>query len=393
MELRDSSPATSGPVTLLDGRYRIGEVLGRGGVATVYSAVDVLLGRDVAVKVFRREGSRLSLYRFAAEARLLAGLSHPGLVTVHDVCLDGDQPYLVMQLVDGGTLRGQMDRGPLDPVVAARVGTRIADVLAYIHTRDIVHRDVKPSNVLVDEGGEGFLADFGIARAMGAAHLTLTGELIGTAAYLAPEQVTDVDVTPRADIYALGLVLLECLTGRPEYTGTTVEAAVARLSRQPRIGDEIPAPWRGLLTAMTSREPVERPDAATCAGLLGALVRDPTTIIPVLPLRREPRVARAGLLMASLAGALAIGVAGSTIVAPERGDGSTPARSTPTVSTPAPLAPVANSTAGNSTAANSTAANPTAGEPAPATPLPADTQARVVPSLSGQPGPGPWPGR
>ncbi|GAB3456639.1 serine/threonine-protein kinase [Actinophytocola sediminis] len=379
MELQNPSPATTGPVTLLDGRYRIGEVLGRGGVATVYSAVDVLLGRDVAVKVFRREGSRLSLYRFAAEARLLAGLSHPGLVTVHDVCLDSDQPYLVMHLVTGSTLRGLMDRGPLASVTTARVGARIAEVLAYVHTRDIVHRDVKPSNVLVDTAGAGFLADFGIARAMGAAHLTLTGELIGTAAYLAPEQVTDVDVTPKADVYALGLVLLECLTGRPEYTGTTVEAAVARLSRQPRIGEEVPAAWRGLLTAMTSREPVNRPDAATCAGLLGALVRDPLAVIPVLPLRREPKLARVGLLVAGLAGALVIGVIGSTVVVPERPseDGSPPASTTPPV-TPSrtPVAPVANSTVVGPTP-------PPASPPPPATPL--DTQARVSPRLPDQP--------
>lgn len=339
----------------------------------MYSAVDVLLGRDVAVKVFRREGSRLSLYRFAAEARLLAGLSHPGLVTVHDVCLDGDQPYLVMHLVGGTTLRGLMDDGRLDPVLTARVGARIAGVLAYVHARDIVHRDVKPSNVLVDDSGEGFLADFGIARAMGAAHLTLTGELIGTAAYLAPEQVTDVDVTPKADIYALGLVLLECLTGRPEYTGTTVEAAVARLSRQPRIGGEVPPAWRGLLTAMTSREPVDRPDAATCAGLLGALVRDPTAVIPVLPLRREPKLARAGLLLAGLAGALVAGVIGSTVVVPQPGGAGSPPASTnaPTSPAPTPLAPVANTDAG--------------------TPRPAGTQARVTPSLSERPGPRPWP--
>jgi eukaryotic-like serine/threonine-protein kinase len=375
VELQDRSPTTTGPVTLLDGRYRLGEVLGRGGVATVYSAVDVLLGRTVAVKVFRREGSRLSLYRFAAEARLLGGLSHPGLVTVHDVCLDGDQPYLVMHLVDGGTLRGMMEDGPLDPVVTARVGSRLAEVLSYVHARDIVHRDIKPSNVLVSESGDGYLADFGIARAMGAAHLTLTGELIGTAAYLAPEQVTDVDVTPKADIYALGLVLLECLTGRPEYTGTTVEAAVARLSRQPRIGEEVPPAWRGLLTAMTSREPADRPDAATCVGLLGSLVRDPTAVIPVLPLHREPKFVRAGMMLAALAGALVIGVVGSTVEPPEPGVDSSPPASTTDQGTPTqpPLAPVANSTAV---------------EPEPAAPSSAGTQARVTPE---RPAPSPWP--
>jgi eukaryotic-like serine/threonine-protein kinase len=334
VEFGEQSPATTGPDALLDGRYRLGDVLGRGGVATVYAAVDVLLGRDVAVKIFRPAGSRLSLYRFAAEARLLAGLSHPGLVTVHDVCLDGDRPYLVMHLVDGDTLRTLMDRGPVEPVITARIGARIADVLAYIHSRDIVHRDVKPSNVLVDGEGDGYLADFGIARARDAAHLTLSGELIGTAAYLAPEQVSDVDVTAKADVYALGLVLLECLTGRTEYTGTTVEAAVARLSRQPRIGEEVPRSWRGLLTAMTAREPVDRPDAAHCAGLFGALVRNPTAVVPHLPPRAEPKLPRAAVLLAALAGAVVFGVSGSTVAVP-----GTPTGGPPPADNPRPAAP------------------------------------------------------
>ena len=313
MELEEPTPVTTGPDGLLDGRYRLGDVLGRGGVATVYSAVDVLLGRDVAVKVFRSAGSRLDHYRFAAEARLLAGLSHPGLVTVHDVRLDDERPYLVMHLIAGNTLRELMACGPIEPSTTARIGVRIADVLAYIHAKDIVHRDVKPSNVLVDAAGDAYLADFGIARALGAAHLTMSGELIGTAAYLAPEQVTDVDVTPKADVYALGLVLLECLSGRPEYTGTTAEAAVARLSRQPRIGEEVPESWRELLTAMTAREPAERPDAARCAELLATLDHDPTVVIPVEPTVRQSKLVHAGLTFAALAAAVVLGVSSPTV--------------------------------------------------------------------------------
>ncbi|WP_459711301.1 serine/threonine-protein kinase [Actinophytocola sp. KF-1] len=274
---------------LLANRYRLGALLGRGGAGRVYEAVDIALGRQVAVKVFDGDGNPVGRYRFAAEARLLASLSHPGLVTVHDLCLDGDEPFLVMRLVDGPTLRDLLDRGPFEPAATARIGARLAEVLAHVHAHDVVHRDVKPSNVLVDEHGDCHLTDFGVARALGATHFTATGEFVGTAAYLAPEQVTDVDVGPAADVYALGLVLLECLTGRVEYTGTTVETAVARLNRQPRIPAEFPAPWRELLTAMTARDPAVRPDAAECARQLTAIADGRALVLPSIPAPRGPR--------------------------------------------------------------------------------------------------------
>ncbi|HEX2131757.1 MAG TPA: protein kinase [Actinophytocola sp.] len=319
---------------LLGGRYRVGELLGRGGGASVYAAVDVVLGRDVAVKVFQPSDSRIALYRFAAEARLLAGLSHPALVAVHDVCLDEDRPYLVMQLVRGDTLRRLLDDGPVAPAAAARIGARLADALAYVHTQDVVHRDIKPANVLVDDAGEGYLADFGIARALSAAHLTLSGELVGTAAYLAPEQVTDVDTGPKADVYALGLVLLECLTGEIEYTGTTVEAAVARLSRRPQVPHDLPSSWRALLTAMTEWNPADRPDAARCAELLRTIVRDPTAKLP-FPAGSRPaarvRALSAGVTAVALVGATVLGLSAATSVVPGEPTGGGPA---PTTSTP-----------------------------------------------------------
>lgn len=320
---------------LLSGRYRLGEVRGRGGAATVYAAIDVMLGREVAVKLFRPAESRVGLYRFAAEARLLAGLSHPGLVTVYDVDLDGDRPYLVMRLVAGDTVRRLLDRGPVDPVGTARIGARVAEVLAYIHTRDVVHRDVKPSNVLVDAAGECYLADFGIARAIGAAHFTMSGELVGTAGYLAPEQVTDTDTGPKADVYSLGLVLLECLTGEPEYTGTTVESAVARLSRQPRVPAELPAGWRTLLTAMTAQDPDRRPTAARCAEHLTALAENRATA-PFPSGARRFGPLHAGLSAAVLAGAVLLGLAAATTVVPgvPTGGDTAPATSQPAADSP-----------------------------------------------------------
>jgi serine/threonine protein kinase len=258
------------PGDLLDGRYRLGRLVGTGGMADVHEATDVRLGREVAVKLFRRRAEGETAARLDSEARLLGGLSHPGLLRVFDVAPDNDRPYLVMQLVRGRTLRGEIDTGPLDPQRTARLGARLADTLAYVHSQGIMHRDVKPSNVLLSETVGCYLADFGIARAEGDERMTLTGHCVGTAAYLAPEQVAGEPSGPPADIYALGLMLIECLTGRPEYDGTDVEAAVARLRRDPRIPDGLPDPWPETLAAMTARDPADRPDAAECAQRLAA---------------------------------------------------------------------------------------------------------------------------
>ncbi|MGQ0841850.1 serine/threonine-protein kinase [Actinokineospora sp.] len=255
---------------LLDDRYRLGGLIGTGGMADVHRATDTRLNREVALKIFRPHGDRATAARLESEARLLAGLSHPGLVRVFDVALDGDQPYLVMQLVTGCTLRTLLDSGPLGGDVVARLGLRLANTLAYVHSQGIVHRDMKPSNVLLDEEGTCYLADFGIARALGTARLTSTGHCVGTAAYLAPEQVRGDETGPAGDIYSLGLVLLECLTGEPAYDGTDVEAAIARLSRAPEIPEWLPEVWADTVAAMTAREPVDRPDAADCAQRLAA---------------------------------------------------------------------------------------------------------------------------
>jgi hypothetical protein len=338
---------------LLSGRYRLGERLGRGGAATVHAGVDIVLGRSVAVKLYQPMDNPTGRFRFATEARLLASLSHPGLVAVHDVNLDGDQPYLVMQLVNGPTLRDLLDRGPLPPGVAARFGARLAEVLAYIHAHDVVHRDIKPSNVLVDESGDCHLTDFGIARALSAAHLTSSGEFVGTAAYLAPEQVTDVDIGPPVDVYALGLLLLECLTGRTEYTGTTVEVALARLTRAPRVPDTLPPRWRALLSAMTAQDPAARPTAARCAELLVALPaavdeeaaaevdaevaaevkEEPAAVAPVPAARRRfpgrARLVPAAALAAVALAAVAVAIATTSDV-PGRPTGeSVPSRTQP----------------------------------------------------------------
>lgn len=291
---------------ILDDRYQLGPRLGQGGMADVYEALDVRLERRVAIKRYRAAPHGAGFRRFMAEGELLGGLSHPGLLTVYDVSFDGERPFLVLRLAAAGTLRDRLDTGPLEPERAAEIGAAIADVLAYVHANGIVHRDVKPSNVLFNTEGDCYLGDFGIARAVGAAHLTDSKEFLGTAAYLAPEQLSDTAPGPATDVYALGLVLLECLTGEPEYTGTDAEVAVARLSRPPRIPAGKWGPeWQAVLSAMMTADPEDRPDAAQCVTLLHALRSGQTLPMPI-PARRSPRV-YAGL--ATLAAAAIAAVA------------------------------------------------------------------------------------
>jgi eukaryotic-like serine/threonine-protein kinase len=266
---------------LLGGRYELGKPLGSGGMADVYAARDRVLGRDVAIKFFRPLDEDADRARFVAEARMLARLCHPGLVTVYDAHLDGRRPCLIMQLVGGGTLRRHISTtGPLPSDDVAALGARLADALDHVHANDIVHRDIKPSNVLIDSRGTYYLADFGLAWALGSIHLTNPGEMVGTTCYLAPEQVTGTDVGPAADIYALGLVLLECLTGRTEYAGTDVESAIARLQRPPSVPTTLGPAWQKLLAAMTRYHPGNRPDASTCARLLWTIAHDGPLALP-----------------------------------------------------------------------------------------------------------------
>ncbi|MFI2644257.1 protein kinase [Streptomyces sp. NPDC018610] len=239
-------------------------------MADVYEGVDTRLRRSVAVKVFRPGPDPQIEDRLTAEAVLLARLQHPGLVTVYDAGRDDDRSYLVMQLIKGPTLRSCLAGGALPERRVVQVGAALARALAYVHQAGIVHRDVKPSNVLLDAAGDPHLADFGIARLTNATRHTATDVLIGTAAYLAPEQVAGKRVGPAVDVYALGLVLLEGLKGRLEYEGSPLEAAIARLHRPPEVPTWLPSDLATLLRAMTAQDPEARPDAESCAGILAS---------------------------------------------------------------------------------------------------------------------------
>ncbi|GAB2992967.1 serine/threonine-protein kinase [Saccharothrix stipae] len=284
---------------VVDGRYALGSLYGSGGMAEVYRALDTRLDRKVAIKFFQGEASGEDRIRLDREAEVLGALRCPGLVEVYGTGSFRGRPYFVMQPVEGGTLRRRM-RGAMSPEVVAAIGSQVAGVLAHVHANDVVHRDVKPSNILLDATGRrAYLADFGLALQAQVTRVTRSGVLVGTAGYLAPEQVRGADVLPAADVYALGLVLLECLTGRPEYPGGDTEAALSRLHREPRIPTGLPDPWTEVLTAMTASSPARRPSAAECERLLARAQRASAGLPPLVeaavmdrPVEAEPEAGK-----------------------------------------------------------------------------------------------------
>lgn len=263
---------------LLGGRYRLGPIIGRGGMGAVYRGVDEVLDREVAVKVLFRDGAGSEeLWRQQQEIATLARLNHPGLAALYDAgstpLEGGTLSWLVMELIPGLDLGCYLAAGPLQLAETARLGAELAETLHYIHRCKVVHRDVKPGNILMaryadDEGPRPKLADFGIAKLMEGPQLTRPDASLGTAAYLSPEQVAGADVGAAADVYSLGLVLLQCLTGTVEYPGSPLESALARMARPPRIPPDLEPQMAGLLAAMTAAEPRDRPDAGELARTL-----------------------------------------------------------------------------------------------------------------------------
>src|SRR6188472_366497 len=221
--------------TELDGRYRLEALIGAGGMSTVYRAVDRTLERDVAIKLMHREIASDSdqLERFRREARAVAQLSHPHIVGVIDAGEDDHTPYIVFEYVEGETLKDRIRRlGRLPVPEAVAYAIEIARALGAAHERQIVHRDVKPQNVMIDEEGTAKVTDFGIARTMTEEGLTADGRVLGTTDYVSPEQALGHAVGPQSDLYSLGIVLYEMLTGDVPFTGENQVAVAMKHVRE-----------------------------------------------------------------------------------------------------------------------------------------------------------------
>src|SRR5919109_246914 len=259
--------------TTLSGRYRIDAEIASGGMSTVYLAFDQTLERPVAVKVLHSEicGDPSALERFRREARTVAQLSHPNVVMVIDAGEDDGRPYIVFEHIQGETLKDRIRRlGPLPISAAVAYAIEIGRALEAAHERQLVHRDVKPQNVLIDEEARAKVTDFGIARNLGGEGLPLTaaGRVIGTTDYVSPEQALDHQVTPQTDVYSLGIVLYEMLTGEVPFKGESKMDVAAKHVRESlpdvqKRRPEISAALAAIVERATAKEPSNRYRSAT----------------------------------------------------------------------------------------------------------------------------------
>ena len=275
------------PTTDLTGRYHLQELIAAGGMGEVWRAVDEVLGRPVAVKLLRPEYSRdeLTLLRFRAEARHAGGLNHPGIAQVYDYeDATRDRPaYLVMELVSGPSLAGVLAGGQLDARRTADVLAQAAEALQAAHTAGVLHRDIKPGNLLIGPDGQVKVTDFGIAQSSRAGNLTRTGSLVGTTGYLAPERVSGRPASVASDLYALGIVGYECLTGHPPFQGEPLQVALAHRDQ------DLPGlpPWclsqpggtglAALIARLTAKNPAGRPATAALVAQEARRIRDGLT--------------------------------------------------------------------------------------------------------------------
>jgi beta-lactam-binding protein with PASTA domain/predicted Ser/Thr protein kinase len=251
---------------VLNGRYEIDQLLGQGGMARVFRGTDSVLGRIVAVKVLSPQyaGDDQFVSRFRREAQAAAGLNHPNIVSVYDTGSQGDVHYIVMEYVEGRTLRDVIrQEGPLLPERASEIGQAVARALAAAHHAGLVHRDIKPGNIMLTRDGEVKVMDFGIARTSTGDTLTQTAAVLGTASYLSPEQAQGETVDARSDIYSLGCVLYEMTTGRPPFTGDSpVAIAYKHVREDPvppaRINDDVPSSLEAVVMKAMAKNPENR---------------------------------------------------------------------------------------------------------------------------------------
>ncbi|MGI5467524.1 serine/threonine-protein kinase [Streptomyces sp. CA-132043] len=303
---RDGAPGADLTGRVLGGRYRVTGMLGRGGMGVVCRAVDEVLGREVAVKVLRAftDASAAELAdlrtRMRREARAAARIRHSGVVTVHDVIDEAGRPVIVMELVEGTSLDDEMERrGPLDPRATARIGAQVMDALDAAHRAGVLHRDVKPGNVLLDRDGRVVITDFGIASIHapddGArTHLTRSGELVGSLDYLPPERAQDRAPGPASDIWSLGMTLYAAVEGAAPFRRTSVWSTLTAIVSEPLPEPRRAGPLAPVLQALMAKDPAARPSAAQARDMLRAVAegRSPEiTVVLRSPTERDVRPA------------------------------------------------------------------------------------------------------
>jgi eukaryotic-like serine/threonine-protein kinase len=326
----------------LAGRYELAETIGRGGMGSVYRARDLVLDRTVAVKLLPAalaEEDPRHVTRFEREARATASLTHPGVVAVFDAGQDGDTRFIVMECVEGRSLaRVLHEEAPLEPARAAGIAACVADALAAAHAAGIVHRDVKPGNVMLTGDGGVKVLDFGIAHAADGHSLTQSASILGTARYMAPEQALGRRADARSDVYALGCLLYAMLTRRPPFEGDTAAAIIhQQVNSEPvppsALNGRVPAGLESIVMKMLAKSPAARPQDASrlgeelhraAAGSPPAAAGDATLVMPRREMgarRRRRRAAAAALVAASL---LLLGVLAASLGgAPDRGGAGT----------------------------------------------------------------------
>ncbi len=343
----DRSEGTAAGLVLA-GRYRLGEELGRGGMGKVWRAHDEVLHRTVAVKeltagLYVAEADRLVLHaRTQKEARAAARITHPGVVTVHDVIEYDKRPWIVMQYVDGPSLADEAkEKGDIAPREAARIGLHVLSALRAAHSAGVLHRDVKPGNVLLARDGRVLLTDFGIAAIEGDSTITRTGELVGSIDYLAPERVRGGDPGPASDLWSLGATLYSAVEGRSPFRRTSPISTM-----QAVVTEEPPAPVNAgplapVITALLRKDPADRPSAAETEQMLLAAMEGhkPRSAQRYVPTERVPEEARYGYASPDGSTARLPGTAGHPGTAPPPPPSRTTPPTTPSQATPPPPPP------------------------------------------------------
>ncbi|WP_369272909.1 protein kinase [Streptomyces sp. R11] len=376
---------------VIGGRYRLVQRIGSGGMGTVWRALDELVDREVAVKQPRLPGHpedaghQRAAHRLYREARAAARVDHPAAVSIHDVVVEDGLPWIVMELVRGESLHEVLQRGPVEAAEAARIGVAVLGALRAAHAVGIVHRDVKPANVLLGAHRRVVLTDFGIAHIQGEESLTVSGEFVGSLEFIAPERMSGRGAGPASDLWSLGVLLYAAVEGWSPFRRTTLESTLAAILAADPPEPKQAGPLGSLIVRLLGKDPELRPDAEDVGAVLEAVAQGWPVPEPVGSSAGEGPQDASGLREFTedagtirLSGAAASERAGSERAGSERA-GSEPAGSEPAGSEPAPSEPAASESAGEQGLPDSEAA-PGATPDAPPEAAPEPATASMTPS-------------